>query len=265
MNMAEAVMHFDDGAAYERFMGRWSRAVAPVFLDWLDAPRAAEWLDVGCGTGILAQTVIGRCAPAAVCAVDPAPEQVRAAARGSVAGRVSFEVADAQKLPFPDRSFDVVASALVINFIPDRPLALAEMRRVARPRGRVGGYVWDFAAELSPSGPLRKALRRSGADVPETPGTAASSLEALIALFDGAGLAQIDTRVIEVSLSYASFDEFWVAQTPGYAPMTKVIAAMTESERMRLMRMVQAGLPAGPNGSIEYFARAHAIKARVPA
>jgi SAM-dependent methyltransferase len=263
MNMAETAMQFDDSAAYERFMGRWSRAVAPVFLDWLDAPRAAAWLDVGCGTGILAETVVGMCAPSAVRAVDPSPEQVRAAARGSTAGRVSFEVADACKLPFADRSFDVVASALVINFIPDRPLALAEMRRVARPRGQVGGYVWDFAAELSPSGPLRKALRRSGADVPASPGTDASSLEALGALFEGAGLAQIETRVIEVCLSYASFDEFWVAQTPGYAPVTKVIAAMKESERMRLMRLVQAALPAGPNGSIEYFARAHAIKARV--
>lgn len=262
--MAEPAMRFDDSAAYERFMGRWSRAVAPLFLDWLDAPSGARWLDVGCGTGILAETVLGLCAPAAVSAVDPAPAQVQAAASGAAAGRVKFEVADARALPFADRTFDVVASALVINFIPDRPLALAEMRRVACVGGLVGGYVWDFAGELSPSGPLRKALRRSGAEVPVIPGTDASSPDALHTLFESAGLAQIETRVVEICLSYGSFNEFWVAQTPGYAPTTKVIAAMKESERMRLMRAVQAALPAGPNGSIEYFARAHAIKARVP-
>ena len=257
-------MRFDDSAAYERFMGRWSRAVAPLFLDWLDAPSGARWLDVGCGTGILAETVLGLCAPAAVFAVDSAPAQVQAAASGAAAGRVTFEVADACALPFANCAFDVVASALVINFIPDRLLALAEMRRVARVGGLVGGYVWDFAAELSPSGPLRKALRRSGAEVPVIPGTDASSPDALHRLFESAGLAQIETRVVEVCLSYASFNEFWVAQTPGYAPMAKVIAAMKEPERMRLVRAVQAALPAGPNGSIEYFARAHAIKARVP-
>lgn len=260
--MAEPAMQFDDSAAYERFMGRWSRAVAPVFLDWLGAARGVHWLDVGCGTGILAESIIGLCAPASVNAVDPAPAQVKAATRGVAAGRVSFEVADARRLPFDDQSFDVVASALVINFIPDRPLALTEMRRVARPRGLVGGYVWDFEHEHSPSGPLRKAMRRSGSEAPVIPGTDSSSQEALRALFEAAGLAQIETRAIEVCLSYASFDDFWIAQTPGYAPTTKVIAAMKDGERARLMRAVQAALPVGPNGSIEYFARAHAIKAR---
>src|SRR5687768_6719696 len=169
--MPEAALTFDDSAAYERFMGRWSRAVAPVFLDWLGAPRRAAWLDVGCGTGILAETLLELCAPASVDAVDPAAAQLEAAAQGAAAGRAAFRVADARQLPFADGAFDVVASALVINFIPERPPALAEMRRVARPGGQVAGYVWDFAEELSPSGPLRRAMRRFGVDVPPIPGT----------------------------------------------------------------------------------------------
>src|SRR5574341_2610762 len=148
--MAEAALTFDDSAAYERFMGRWSRAVAPAFLRWLGAPRRRRWLDVGCGTGILAQTLLELCDPASVHAVDSVPAQIEAAARGLAAGRAAFQVADARKLPFPDASFDVVASALVINFISERPPALAEMRRVARAGGLVGAYVWDFAEELSP-------------------------------------------------------------------------------------------------------------------
>jgi len=260
----EAALEFDDSAAYERFMGRWSRTVAPVFLDWLGARRGASWLDVGCGTGILAETLLELCAPASVHAIDPAPAQVAAAARGPAAGRAVFQVAEARKLPFPDGSFDVVASALVINFIPDRPPALAEMLRVARAGGLVASYVWDFAAELSPSGPLRGAMRRFGAEVPGIPGTEASRLEALQALFQSAGLEQIETRTIDVCLAYASFQDFWQAQTPGYAPTTKIIAAMKDSERARLMRAVQSTLPSGPNGSIEYCARANAIRARVP-
>jgi len=263
--VAEAALTFDDSAAYERFMGRWSRAVAPVFLGWLGARPRATWLDVGCGTGVLAETLLELCAPASVAAVDPAAAQVKAAARGPAAGRATFQVADARRLPFPDASFDVVASALVINFIPDRAPALAEMRRVARAGGLVAGYVWDFAEELSPSGPLRRAMRRSGLDVPGIPGTEASRLEALRALFQGAGLERIETRTIDVCLAYTDFQDFWRAQTPGYAPTTKLIAAMKESERTRLMSAVQASLPCGPNGSIEYCARVNAIKARAPA
>jgi len=263
--MAEAAFDFEDSTAYERFMGRWSRAVAPVFLDWLGARQRATWLDVGCGTGVLAETLLELCAPASVDAVDPAPAQLEAAARGAAAGRVAFRVADARQLPFPDAAFDVVASALVINFIPERAPALAEMRRVARAGGQVAGYVWDFSEELSPSGPLRRAMRRFGIEVPAIPGTDASRLEALRALFQGAGLERIETRTIDVCLAYTDFQDFWQAQTPGYAPTTKLIAAMKDSERMRLMHAVQASLPCGPNGSIEYCARANAIKARVPA
>jgi ubiquinone/menaquinone biosynthesis C-methylase UbiE len=263
--VAEAALTFDDSAAYERFMGRWSRAVAPVFLDWLGAPRRAAWLDVGCGTGILAETLLELCAPASVDAVDPAAAQLEAAAQGAAAGRAAFRVADARQLPFADGAFDVVASALVINFIPERPPALAEMRRVARPGGQVGGYVWDFAEELSPSGPLRRAMRRFGVDVPPIPGTEDSQVGGLHALFQRAGLEQIETRTIDVCLAYTDFQDFWQSQTPGYAPTTKIIAAMKDSERTRLIRAVRASLPNGPNGSIEYCARANAIKARVPA
>jgi ubiquinone/menaquinone biosynthesis C-methylase UbiE len=257
-------MQFNDSAAYERFMGRWSRAVAPVFLDWLAAPRRASWLDVGCGTGILAETVLELCAPAELCAIDPSAAQVGAAARGPAGSRVAFQVADACKLPFADGAFDVVASALVVNFISERAGAMAEMRRVARAGGRVAAYVWDFADELSPSGPLRRAMRRFGVEVPAIPGTEASRFEPLQALFRQAGLDQVESRTIEVCLAYADFDDFWQAQTPGYAPTTRIIAGMKDSERARLMRVVRDSLALGPNGSIEYFARANAIKARVP-
>jgi SAM-dependent methyltransferase len=263
-SVAELPFNFDDSAAYERAMGRWSRAVGPGFLDWVAPPPEASWLEVGCGTGILTELILDTCSPAAVISVDPAQGQIDHACRQPAARRADFRVADAQALPFPDAAFDVVASALVINFIPDRPRALSEMRRVARASGIVAGYVWDFEAELSPSGPLRRGMRQFGVDVPELPGTRDSSMGALSALFERAGFEKIATSTIEVTLPYSDFDDFWQAQTPSYSPTTRIIAAMTESERLRLMEAVRAGLPVLPDGRIEYPARANAIRARVP-
>jgi len=262
--MLELAHSFDDSAAYERFIGRWGRAVGAAFLGWVAPPADARWLDVGCGTGIFTELVLDTCAPAAVFAVDPAETQIEHASRQPVAQRANFRVADAQALPFPDSTFDVVAAALVLNFIPDRPRALSEMRRVAHASGIVAGYVWDFVPELSPSGPLRLGMRQFGADVPQVPGTNESSLCALESLFERAGFEKIATRSIDVTVTFPNFDDFWQAQTPSYSPITKMITAMTKSDRMKLMETVRAGLPVCPDGRIEYSARANAIKARVP-
>lgn len=262
--MAEVAHSFDDSAAYERFMGRWSRAAGEVFIDWLAPPAGAHWLDVGCGTGVFTELILDTCSPSAVFGVDPAQAQVDHACRRPGGRRANFQVADAQALPFPDASFDVVASALVINFIADRPRALSEMRRVLRAAGLVAGFVWDFEADRSPSWPLRLAIRQTGADVPPTPGTMESSVDALTTLFEQAGFEGIATRSISVTVPFPDFDAFWQAQTPRYSPIGKLISAMTTTDRLRLIETVRAGLPFCPDGSIQYWARANAIKAYLP-
>ena len=263
--MAQTRIEFADASGYERFMGRWSRAVAAKFLRWIDPPPAARWLDAGCGTGILTEAVLDACAPAAVTGIDPAGAQIEQASRGPASARATFRQADAMKLPFPDRSFDVAASALVINFIPRPLVALGEMGRVTFPGGTVAGYVWDFQRDLSPSGPLRQAMRAFGADVPAIPGTEHSSLQALQSLFGRAELRSIRCTTLDVTLAYQDFEDFWQAQTPGYSPTTKIIDAMTENERRRLKRAAREALSVGPHGKIEYTARANAIRATVPA
>jgi len=258
------VVHsFDDSAAYERFIGRWGRAAGAIFLDWVAPPARAVWLDVGCGTGLFTELIVETRSPAAVFGIDQAETQIAYAGGKAIGQQASFRVGDAQALPYRTATFDVVASALVLNFIPDRPQALAEMRRVARPGGLVGGYVWDFTAELSPSGPLRLALRQT-AEVPALPGTEDSSLGKLGSLFERAGFAEIATRSIEVAVSFPDFDAFWIAQTPSYSPTTRMIAAMTESDRRGLIEAVRERLPTRPDGGIEYCARANAVKARAP-
>src|SRR3954454_5701263 len=137
--MTEVKQIFDDSAGYERFMGRWSRAVGEIFLDWIGAPPQLEWLDVGCGTGIFTELLAARCRPSRVTGVDPAQAQIELAAARIADTRVEFRMADAQALPFADASFDAVTAALVVNFVPDRKRALSEMRRVVRPSGVVAG------------------------------------------------------------------------------------------------------------------------------
>ena len=262
--MSDAAIHFSDADGYERFMGRWSRAVAPQFLRWLAPARDARWLDVGCGSGILAEAVLDLCEPRNVVGIDPATAQIDKAIRGLAHRRAEFRQGDAAKLPFPGSSFDVAVAALVLNFVAEPARAASEMRRVTRADGVVAGYVWEFGRDLSPSGPLRRAMRAVGVDVPAIPGTVHSTLEALAALYTAAGLVTVQTRTFDVTLSYEDFDDFWASQTRGYSPTTKIIQKMTDAERRRLKRTTQEMLGAGPHGRVEYSARANAICGVVP-
>lgn len=232
-----------------------------MFLDWLDPPEGIDWLDVGCGTGLFTELIAKRCAPASLIGIDPVAAQISYAKSKPIATKAEFRTDDAQALPFKDTSFDAVASALVINFIPDRPRALSEMRRVVRGGGIVGGYVWDFAAELSPSGPFRLGLR-AFADVPPLPGTEDSTLHRLQLLFEQAGFVEIATTSFDVTVEFPNFETFWTAQTPSYAPTTKLIAAMGDDTRGRVRDAIRAGLQPSSDGTIRYPARANAIRAR---
>src|SRR5215471_2894812 len=114
--VADAIQ-FDDGAAYERFMGCRSRAAGALFLEWLAPPAQARWLEIGCGTGAFTQLVSGRCRPAAIVAFDPAPEQIDYARRHLRKTEAAFHVATAEAMPFTESCFDVVVSALAVNFM----------------------------------------------------------------------------------------------------------------------------------------------------
>jgi SAM-dependent methyltransferase len=256
--------HFDDGAAYELFMGRWSRAVSPDFIDWIDPPAAARWLDVGCGSGAFTEHILDTCAPLSMTAIDPSQAQIDYVSTRTLAQRAKFRVADSQALPFSDATFDVVASAFVINFIPDQLRGLKEMRRVAVPGGVVAGCVWDFLGDRGPSQPVRSGMAQVGANVRPQNGVESTSLLALTSLFERAGLEQIEALAIPVALDFRSFDDYWQSQNPPLHPNAQAIAALPDKDRNRLIDLVQASLPARPDGSITCSAYAHAIKGRAP-
>ena len=142
--MSNDSIRFDDGDAYERFMGRWSRLAGDVFLDWLNLPPGLRWLDVGCGNGAFTEAVIQRCHPSRIEGVDPAEAQVEFARSRPGASAASFELGDAMRLPSPDDSFDTAVMALVLFFVPEPARGVAEMRRVVAPGGTVAAYAWDM-------------------------------------------------------------------------------------------------------------------------
>lgn len=255
---------FDDAQAYERFMARWTRAAGAEFLAWVAPPKRAHWLEVGCGTGAFTELVLETCAPATLIATDSMATQIEYARRRPAVRRVDFQVADVQTLPFLDSAFDVIAAALVINFIVDRDRALNEMRRVGRPAGLVAGYVWDFAEGAAPNSHLVIALRRIGCDAPTMPGAEASSLDALRLLFGRAGLKEIVTTSIEVTVTFPDFEQFWRGQTPSFSPLTGMIAALPAADQVRLMDSAREQLRIDSAGRITCSARANAIRARIP-
>src|SRR5687767_4515009 len=123
------------GANYDAYMGRWSRRVAPLFLDWVSAGDGRTWLDVGCGTGALSAAILASQNPASLTGIDPSSGFLEQARKNVADQRVSFEVGDAQALPMPNSTCDIAVSGLMLNFVPDRGRALAEMTRVVRPGG----------------------------------------------------------------------------------------------------------------------------------
>ena len=253
---------FDDSEAYEQFMGRWSRRIGEAFLAWLQPPAGARWLEVGCGTGIFTALIASMFTPAKVVGIDPAQALIAHARRQAETTKAEFWLGDVQDLPFQDAMFDVLASSLVLNFIPDKARALSEICRVARPGGLIGACVWDFAAERSPSGPLRRAMRRIGIDVPPIPGTEASGCSALTELFERGALTDVVTTSIDVDVSFHNFDDFWNSQMPNNAPITGLIAAMTRKDQHDLRAMLRSELQHLPGGAVKHSARANATKAR---
>lgn len=245
-------------------MGRWSRAVGETFLDWLALPKRLSWLDVGCGTGTFTELVIDRCVPSSMCAIDPSESQINYGRSGPVANHVSFRTGDAQLLPFADHMFDAAAMALVINFVPDGAKAVAEMKRVVKPRGTVGAYVWDNLGGGFVQRPLVEALIAMGVEVPAGSGLKNTRIEELRTLFEQAGIDNVATRTIEIVVSYQDFDDYWSAQT-GFANLVvQPIRKMSESDVARLQAYLRDHLPTDHRGRIAYPARANAVKGEVP-
>lgn len=256
-------INFNDGAAYERYMGVWSRLAGDAFLDWLAPKPGARWLDIGCGNGAFTELIFDRCSPRSVKGIDPSEAQLEYARRRFATRPAEFVKADAMALPFPDASFDAAVMPLVIFFVPEPSKGVAEMRRVVSPGGIVAAYAWDMPGGGFPYAIVREELRAIGAQLPTEPSPDASRQEVLRSLWTGAGLTAVEVREIAVKRSFENFDDYWttVLGGPAFAPIFKAMASL---ELERFKGRLRERLPANADGRITYGARANAAKGRVP-
>jgi len=256
-------IRFDDGAAYERYMGKWSQLAGEIFLDWLAPETGLRWLDVGCGNGAFTERIIERCAPASVQGIDPSEGQL-AFARERPALRVAeFRQGDAMAQPFPDDTFDAAVMPLVIFFVPDPAKGVAEMARVVCPGGTVTAYAWDMPGGGFPYDALHSEMRGMDIALPVAPSPAASAISALQELWTGAGLSAIETREIAVQRTFADFDDYWTTILGG-ASVAPTLAAMGPRDIALLQERMRKRLQFDAAGKIICNARANAVKGRVP-
>jgi len=254
---------WENAESLERYVGRWSRLVAREFVAWLQVPPGSRWLDIGCGSGALTETVLAEAGPESIEGVDTSEAFVAYAASRVTDPRASFAVADAQALDRPGAAYDAVASSLVLNFLPDPARGAAEMRRVVRPGGVVAGYVWDYAGEMQLMRRFWDAaaeLDPAAADLDEGRRMAGCNPADLEALFAGAGLEEVETRAIDVPTVFADFDDYWSPFEGGQGPAPGYCVSLPPDRRAALRERLRETLPTASDGSISLVARAWAVR-----
>lgn len=256
-------IRFDDGVAYEQYMGVWSQSAGEQFLQWLDAPQGLRWLDVGCGNGAFTELLAQRCQPAALHGIDPSEPQL-AYARTRLAPQVaSFSQADAMALPFNPDSFDAAVMPLVIFFVPQPAVGVAEMARVVRSGGVVSAYAWDLPGGGFPYHALQTEMRAMGMAVPAPPSADVSRTEVLQALWEAADLQQVQTCQIHVERRFASFEDYWA--TVLCAPSVgERLSQLSPDDASALQDRLRQALPVDAEGTIHCSAVANAVQGCKP-
>jgi ubiquinone/menaquinone biosynthesis C-methylase UbiE len=247
---------FTSDDAYDKFMGRYSMRLAPLFADFAGVREGQRVLDVGAGPGALAAELVRR--DAVVAAVDPSDAFVAALQRRLP--DVETHAAPAEELPWPDEHFDAALAQLVVTFMNDAPAGIREMRRVVRPGGAVAVCMWDRDGMemLAAIGRTQQAL---AADAPTTEArTLYRTREEIESLF-GDGFADVTTELLPVDSDYAGFDEFWDAVDSRVGPAGVWIASLDDEQRERVHDRLyrEVGEPSGP---FTLTGRAWAVRAR---
>ena len=266
MTDAEKKM-FATGAGYERFMGRWSRMLAPAHVAYAGVQDGDRVLDVGAGTGSLASAVAVVNTKGEVVGIDPSEAFIAHARETAGSERVRFEVGDAQKLQFDDASFDRTLALLVMNFIPDHNGAIAEMRRVTRPQGVISACVWDYNEgmqmlrfywdevvaldpAMEPKDERHMKLTRKGQ---------------LGDSWKKAGLLNVEEQPLVIDQGYTSFSDYWEAFLAGAGPAGAYAVSLSDDRRAQLeARLRKRVLGDRGDGPFVLKARAWCVRGQVP-
>ena len=255
--MTTEQIQFNDGAAYERYMGVWSQLAGDAFLAWLAPKPEQQWLDIGCGNGAFTQMIAERCTPHTLHGIDPSEAQL-AYARTRL-NTAQFEQGDAMNLPYGNNSVDIAVMPLVIFFVPDPAKGVAEMVRVVRSGGLVTAYAWDLLGGGFPYDVVRTVLKNSNINAPLPPSPNAGNLQVLHDLWTQAGLQQVETKEIVVERIFSSFDEYWavVLDAPSLGAQLMAIPA----EQLEAFKAaVRLGLTIDATGKVICSGRANAVR-----
>ncbi|WP_284617900.1 class I SAM-dependent methyltransferase [Aquabacterium humicola] len=261
MNTPSAADYWERGSPYERYIGRWSRQVAPLFLAWLGAPAGRSWVDVGCGTGALSAAILERCRPARVTGVEPS-DGFRQLAQQTLGERMAFLPGDAAHLPLEPACCDLAVSGLVLNFVPDLRAALAEMTRVVVPGGTVAAYVWDYADGMAVIRQFWDAAVRldpAAAGLHEGVRFPLCRPAALQSAFEDAGLGSVAVAPLALQARFDDFDDYWQPFLGGQGPAPAYVASLSDEQRSVLRDTLRSTLsPDGRGFTLD--ARAWAVR-----
>lgn len=231
--------------AYDRFMGRYSGPLTPLFADFARIAPGLTVLDVGCGPGALTGELVARVGPGGVAAAEPSRPFVEAVRERHP--QVDVREATAERLPFPDGEFDAALAQLVVHFMADPVAGLREMARVTRAHGTVAACVWDHSD--GGGGPLSvfwTAARRIDPSVDGERALPGSLPGDLGRLFAEAGLHHVHEESLTVRVTHAGFEEWWEPYTLGVGPAGAHVAALDDAHREALREACRALLPAAP-------------------
>jgi SAM-dependent methyltransferase len=229
--------------AYDRFMGRYSTPLAPLFADFAGVQNGQRVLDVGCGPGALTAELVRRLGPSDVLAVDPSEPFVEAARERNPG--VDVRPAPAEQLPFPDAEFDASLAQLVVHFMADPISGLTEMARVTRPGGVVATCVWDHAGGRGPLSRFWDAVHELHPDAADESRLAGARAGHLGELFREAGLSGVEETELSVAVQYAAFEDWWEPYTLGVGPAGAYLAGLEPDERDSVRERCRKAFPAG--------------------
>jgi ubiquinone/menaquinone biosynthesis C-methylase UbiE len=253
-----------NGASYDYYVGRWSKLVAHQFLAWLDVPSGSRWLDVGCGTGILSQTILDVASPQIVLGIDCSEKYIEFARTKIVDPHMSFRLGDAQLLSVESSAYYAAVSGLVLNFVPQPSQVVSEMVRAVRIGGIVAAYVWDYADKMYLIRYFWNAavtLDKTAVALDEGQRFPLCQPEPLKQLFrTSAQLKNIVIRAIDVPTIFSNFDDYCSPFLRGQGPAPSYTMSLSDEQRVHLREYLKRCLPFASDGSVHLMARAYAIR-----
>jgi SAM-dependent methyltransferase len=235
---------FTSTSAYDRFMGRFSVQLGPLFADFAGVEGGGRALDVGCGPGALTAELVVRLGAENVSAIDPSDAFIVAARERNP--EVDVRRAPAEEIPFADATFDFALAQLVVHFMADAVTGLREMARVTRSSGTVAACVWDYYGGTSPLSPFWSALAEFDPTAGNESQLAGAREGHLGDLFREAGLADVQQSALSVGVEFGSFEEWWAPYELGVGPAGAYVAGLDDARREELRELCRARMPRAP-------------------